>query len=700
MEDLEGDSCLLATQSKEGHLRDFKTMTLEQLPDLGLPSEVVNFEALFGIYELLSGTYVALVLESEPYVDTEAIKLRRAQKIELHPLFNRDVELSETKQKEQNTYLDLLRLAFDEHDFFFHPTCEVTHTQQRLALLSENSKRIAINVSAADTSNGKGSTLGSQASASTRSVRSASGSGKPAIPQPEDPLLLVAREKWVQADHRFFWNLDTIVDLLNCPNAGTNGWVVPFMSAFVDYRPDVPCAGEKVSVLLISRRSRYHQGCRFTRRGLDDNGHCANFVETEQITVRADGSVSAFVQVRGSIPLHWSSPVSMRYAPSVIVDNNLPRTLKSARRHVCDMGDFYAGKNGCSEVLFINLVDSKGEQGMLAKGFEEVVNQLKPASRCPLTYVGFDFHKECKKKGKWDNLARLVEQTESNFQSIGHFGRAKDGTVLRYQSGVIRTNCMDNLDRTNVVQSLYARRSMLRQLDCGGVDEVKEVVGASLKIKAATLLSTGWPAFEKIYKAMWVGNANALSQLYAGSGALKVDFTKTGKRTFKGMFDDGVNSCWRYYVNNFTDGYKQDAISLMLGNYKVKPGMPSPLRKRKSKDSVASAVLKIFTFMVLLFSFLNVCSVGSGLGPGAGLRSTDLCGVLKSEWLTKPTDIAIDAASGIRFFSLFSAVQSSLFGCVISVAIFAICHFLFKNIFIDHCMIHVIYFVFSRLFSR
>lgn len=37
--------------------------------------------------------------------------------------------------------------------------------------------------------------------------------------------------------------------------------------------------------------------------------------------------------------------------------------------------------------------------------------------------------------------------------------------MRKTQRGVMRTNCMDCLDRTNVVQNLIARRSLLRQLD-------------------------------------------------------------------------------------------------------------------------------------------------------------------------------------------------------------------------------------------
>ena len=38
------------------------------------------------------------------------------------------------------------------------------------------------------------------------------------------------------------------------------------------------------------------------------------------------------------------------------------------------------------------------------------------------------------------------------------------GMVVASQEGVFRSNCMDCLDRTNVIQSLLARRSLQAQL--------------------------------------------------------------------------------------------------------------------------------------------------------------------------------------------------------------------------------------------
>ena len=40
----------------------------------------------------------------------------------------------------------------------------------------------------------------------------------------------------------------------------------------------------------------------------------------------------------------------------------------------------------------------------------------------------------------------------------------KDGTMLSQQEGIFRTNCIDCLDRTNVVQGLVAKIVLQNQL--------------------------------------------------------------------------------------------------------------------------------------------------------------------------------------------------------------------------------------------
>lgn len=81
-----------------------------------------------------------------------------------------------------------------------------------------------------------------------------------------------------------------------------------------------------------------------------------------------------------------------------------------------------------------------------------------------------------------------------------------------------------------------------------------------------------WRQVEAAFKAIWANHGDDISLQYAGTGALKSGFTRTGVRTKAGMLDDGVKSGLRYYRNNFKDGTKQDALDLITGTYLISKG--------------------------------------------------------------------------------------------------------------------------------
>eukprot|EP01103_Thecamoeba_quadrilineata_P010461 TRINITY_DN2262_c0_g1_i2.p2 TRINITY_DN2262_c0_g1~~TRINITY_DN2262_c0_g1_i2.p2 ORF type:complete len:329 (+),score=85.40 TRINITY_DN2262_c0_g1_i2:1327-2313(+) len=70
---------------------------------------------------------------------------------------------------------------------------------------------------------------------------------------------------------------------------------------------------------------------------------------------------------------------------------------------------------------------------------------------------------------------------------------------------------------------------------------------------------------ERLLKEAWANNGDVLSKQYAGTGALKADFTRTGKQRKIGVMKDGVNSLSRYFINNFVDDMRQASIDLFLG---------------------------------------------------------------------------------------------------------------------------------------
>lgn len=84
-------------------------------------------------------------------------------------------------------------------------------------------------------------------------------------------------------------------------------------------------------------------------------------------------------------------------------------------------------------------------------------------------YEYFDFHNECKNL-RWDRISVLIEKVEPDLLKYGYFhldSSRKD--PLKLQTGIVRTNCMDNLDRTNVAQAAIAKWTLNRQLKALGI---------------------------------------------------------------------------------------------------------------------------------------------------------------------------------------------------------------------------------------
>ena len=47
-----------------------------------------------------------------------------------------------------------------------------------------------------------------------------------------------------------------------------------------------------------------------------------------------------------------------------------------------------------------------------------------------------------------------------------------------------------------------------------------------MSLRSVSVLDSGSADFERAFKEMWANNADVMSQLYSGTGALKTDFTR------------------------------------------------------------------------------------------------------------------------------------------------------------------------------
>lgn len=421
---------------------------------------------------------------------------------------------------------------------------------------------------------------------------------------------------WKRADDRFFWNKFVQSDLIEFATnlgSGTNirhgqqGGVDPFILPVMFGMMRIAITHIKSTPLtfaLITRRSRYRAGTRYFMRGIDEQGHAANYNETEQILTLNEGTgsmggfasddtvqngkaggssgsdlqVLSFVQTRGSVPAYWAEVSTLRYVPTLQI-RGVETALDAAKKHFDEQIGIY-GDN-----YLVNLVNQKGRENRVKEAYELIVENLvsspsqvtqgdritnekfhqiesdqRKQTYDRLHYVYFDFHNETKGL-RWHRALMLLDRLKAGllegqyFRGLGLPGDSEGRLDVRNkQVNVVRTNCMDCLDRTNVVQTMLARWTLTRQLTDIGVLRSGETADDD-------------QAFRSLFRNIWADNADVVSKSYSGSGALKADFTRTGERTRAGMARDVRNSLTRYVQNNFMDGPKQDAFDLFLGTY-------------------------------------------------------------------------------------------------------------------------------------
>lgn len=315
---------------------------------------------------------------------------------------------------------------------------------------------------------------------------------------------------------------------------------------------ELPEGSEAKSFLLtlISRRSIKRAGLRYLRRGIDEEGSVANSVETEQILSAVDwdtnpeSRIYSFVQYRGSIPLFFSqSPYSLKPVP--VFYGSEDTNTAAFRLHFQHMAARYGN------VQIASLVEKKGAEAAIGALYEKHVQLLNDhggidGQGTKLNFEWFDFHGMCKGM-HFENVSLLFDTIGSTLNSYG-WTVSQGDQIMQAQSGVLRTNCMDCLDRTNVVQSACGRNMLEAQLKEEGVN---------LDLQSDP--RTSW------FNSVWADNGDAISRQYAGTAALKGDFTRTRKRNIQGALNDFGLTLSRYYNNIVNDYFAQAVIDYILG---------------------------------------------------------------------------------------------------------------------------------------
>ncbi|KAJ3320576.1 hypothetical protein HDV06_005202 [Boothiomyces sp. JEL0866] len=398
-------------------------------------------------------------------------------------------------------------------------------------------------------------------------------------------------------DDRYFFNQNLQKELIKANNAenDTSPWITKIIAGFAGtIDVDLKEADNKAityQVLLISRINHRRLGTRYVRRGLDYEGNVANNVEMEQIVLNQDflkdKSISSYVQLRGSVPSIWGQDLDLSYRPRlVLADIKDDSVWKPIKTHYHDLKHQYIGERGFQAgmdngtVVCVNLLNDDGFEGPLTNIYE---NSVKKFGDSKIKYENFAMNKFCK-NGNFDKIEILKDRVHLPLINSGWFIAEGDlpslqsaGTlrVSKIQTGLARVSCLDSLDRTNLTCSIFARYMLPYQVQgiSPGLPSVQVLPATGVApSEVRDTVSTTRKALEGCYTnltCLWADSGDSISLMYAGTGALKADVTRSGKRQIQGLYNDGMNSLTRYYLNNFTHGHLQDTYDLLTGKLTV-----------------------------------------------------------------------------------------------------------------------------------
>ncbi|KAL9867513.1 synaptojanin-1 isoform 3-T3 [Geothlypis trichas] len=410
-------------------------------------------------------------------------------------------------------------------------------------------------------------------------------------------------------DNRFFWNQSLHLHLKHY-GVSCDEWLLRLMCGGVEIRT-IYAAHKQAKACLISRLSCERAGTRFNVRGTNDDGHVANFVETEQV-IYLDDSVSSFIQIRGSVPLFWEQPGLQVGSHRVRMSRGFEANAPAFDRH------FQTLKNLYGKQIIVNLLGAKEGEHMLSKAFQ---SHLKASEHsADIKMVNFDYH-QMVKGGKAEKLHSVLKPQVQKFLECGFF--YFDGKeVKRSQSGTVRTNCLDCLDRTNSVQAFLGLEMLSRQLEVLGLAEKPQLV----------------TRFQEVFRSMWSVNGDSVSKIYAGTGALE------GKAK-AGKLKDGARSVTRTIQNNFFDSSKQEAIDVLLLGNTLNSDLADKARALLTTSSLRASVKVLKSMCENFYKYakpkrIRVCVGTWNVNGGKQFRSIAFRNQTLTDWLLDAPKLA------------------------------------------------------------
>ncbi|BAM39639.1 uncharacterized protein TOT_010001093 [Theileria orientalis strain Shintoku] len=371
-------------------------------------------------------------------------------------------------------------------------------------------------------------------------------------------------------------------------------WKTVLVQGYVGYRIS-HLNEEKMETLIIGRRNVKRSGTRYVARGIDEKGNVGNFVETEVRVRINEEKWYSYTQHRGSVPVFWEQ---MNVTAPVLL-YNYHHNIRSFKKHVEVLNEYYRPNE---YQLYVNLLDVKENEKVLTDSFMNVVDDYNRAQGVEkkevsgkrrskvgmIDLVNYNYNVNAKWNTHEIIIKYILEELNHEFNNIGYFDEEKDRELegrRGLQRGIVRTNCLDCLDRTNIFQwmaswvvvnkilnnrmaSSTGGTSILNTSAEGGLlEEATRTEANFSRLKEMLLTPEGGTREESTlftaFTDLWCGHGDAISIHYSGTPSTLSERVKQTNTSLNSLFHYSKTMVQRLYHSLFQDNQRQAVFNIL-----------------------------------------------------------------------------------------------------------------------------------------
>lgn len=178
-------------------------------------------------------------------------------------------------------------------------------------------------------------------------------------------------------------------------------------------------------------------------------------------------------------------------------------------------------------------------------------------------------------------------------ETFGFYIFNRHSSTSDLQKGIIRTNCLDCLDRTNVTQykiSEVILQEILKHLRVNESRLESKLDSNGRFINNGYDTDLEWDILTDAFKRLWTSNGDKLSQQYTGTNSNISGVIEKGKQGITGKLGQMFTGIQRFVANNWTDHMKNDCIKILLNKH--------PLQK---PYGIQNKLMKVMTSLSQLY---------------------------------------------------------------------------------------------------